>query len=378
MQMAVNVVRAEEPFQAEVREVDEVPVPESRIAGDGAFGFALSAQPNQSRTAVNRLQAAGERVHLASEAFDVGEHHFLPGAFVVEAGSDTRSRVEEVARELGLQAVGLETAPPGELVALETPRLGMYMPWTGNMDEGWTRYLFHEHDFQPDTLRNADIREGDLAHYDVIVFADQGAGSILEGRRPGTMPDPYVGGVGEEGAENLRRWVEAGGTLVTFDAAGDFAIQALELPVANATSALDRADFFVPGSLIRTVFDNTHPIGFGMPPETAAFFQNSRGWEVLDPERVDVVGRYADADLLMSGWELGAQEHLAGVPAVVRVRVGEGETVLIGFRPQFRAQPTGTYRLFFNAIHGAGAQDRGALLGLRGQAAEQAVGSGSP
>ncbi len=368
MQMAVNVVRVEDPFQVDAREVEGmVPVPESRIAGDGSFGYVLSAQRNASRTAVNRLQAAGERVHLAGEAFQVGEHEFAPGAFIVEAGDGTRARVEEVARELGLAVVGLDTAPPGQLVALDAPRLGMYMPWTGNMDEGWTRYLFHEHDFRPDTLRNADFQAGDLADYDVIVFTDQGAGSILNGRQAGSMPDPFVGGVGEEGAENLRGWVEGGGTLVTFDAAGDFAIEALELPVANATSGLDRGDFFVPGSLIRTVFDNTHPIGFGTPDETASFFQNSRGWEVLDGERVDVVGRYADADLLMSGWELGAQEHLAGVPAVVRVRVGEGEAVLIGFRPQFRAQPTGTYRLFFNAIHGAGAQDRATLLGLRGQ-----------
>ena len=104
-----------------------------------------------------------------------------------------------------------------------------------------------------------------------------------------------------------------------------------------------------------------------MPEETAAFFQGSRAWDVLDPARVDVVARYAPDDLLMSGWELGAQAHLANRPAVVRVRVGEGEAVLIGFRPQFRAQPTGTYRLFFNAIHGAGAENRARLLGLRGQ-----------
>jgi hypothetical protein len=70
------------------------------------------------------------------------------------------------------------------------------------------------------------------------------------------------------------------------------------------------------------------------------------------------VGRYADTDLLMSGWEVGAQEHLAGRPAVVRVRAGDGQAVLIGFRPQFRAQPTGTYKLFLNAILGAGAGSR--------------------
>jgi hypothetical protein len=231
------------------------------------------------------------------------------------------------------------------------------MPWTANMDEGWTRYILHEHGFRPDTVRNADLQAGRLDHLDVIIFADQGAGSIREGHAPGSMPDDYVGGVGDDGAENLRAWVEAGGTLVAFDGAGDFAIEALDLPVRNATAELSREELFIPGSLIRARFDGTHPIGLGMPEETAAFFQNSRAWEVLDPESVDVVGRYAESDLLMSGWEVGAEEHLAGRPAVVRARVGEGEAVLIGFRSQFRAQATGTYRLFFNAIHGAGAVD---------------------
>lgn len=367
MQMAVNVVRVETPFEAEAVEIDEIPVPEARLSGTGSWGFVISAQPNAARTAVNRLQSAGDRVHLAREGFEAGGQSFLAGAFVVEAGSGTQARIEGIAQELGLEVTAIDAPPTDATVELRAPRLGMYMPWTGNMDEGWTRYVFHQHGFQPDTLRNSDLIEGDLSDYDVIIFTDQSARSIMNGHAPGRMPDEYVGGVGEAGAANLRSWVEAGGTLVTFDGAGDFAIEALDLPVANATAALSQADFFVPGSLIRTRFDNTHPIGFGMPVETAAFFQNSQAWDVLDQDRVDVVGRYAESDLLMSGWELGAEEHLAGKPAVVRVRAGEGEAVLIGFRPQFRAQPTGTYRLFFNAIFGAGTDDRAPLLEMRGR-----------
>jgi len=369
MQMAVRVDRVDEPFTASVEEVKVVPPPPGAIAGSGNFGFALSGQRNAARIAVNRLQGAGERVHLALEGFDAGGLGFTAGAFVVENGSGTRARVEAVAEELGLDVAALSQAPTGALEPLRPARLGMYMPWTGNMDEGWTRFVFHSHEFSPDTVRNADLRAGNLDHLDVIVFADQGAGSIMNGHRPGAMPDPFVGGVGTEGAANLRQWVEAGGTLVTFDGAGDFAIQALDLPVSNAVSGVPQSELFIPGSLIRTHFDAAHPIAFGMPQETAAFFQGSRAWDVLDEDRVDVVARYAPDDLLMSGWQLGAQEYLANRPAVVRVRVGEGEAVLIGFRPQFRAQPTGTYRLFFNAIHGAGAENRARLLGARGQGA---------
>jgi hypothetical protein len=371
MQMGVEVARIEEPFQARVQPVDLVPAPEHRITGSGSWGFVLSEKRSESRILVNRLLGAGERVHWTSGALQAGEAEFGPGAFVVEAGEGTRERLLAAAGELGLEVTALSARPSGDLHSLRVPRLGVYMPWTGNMDEGWTRFLLDKFEFQRDTLRNADLR-GDLSAYDVILFADQSAASILNGHRSGSMPDEFVGGVGQEGAENLRRWVEAGGTLVTFDGASDFAIRALDLPLENATAALSREELFVPGSLIRTYVDRTHPVAFGMLEEQAVFYQNSRGFRVQDDRRVDVVARYADYDLLMSGWEVGAEEHLAGLPAVVRARVGLGQAVLIGFRPQFRTQPSGSFKLIFNAIHGGGVEGDG-LRALRGEAGAGAV-----
>jgi hypothetical protein len=373
MAMGVDVDRIEDPFQVGAEPVETVAVPEARVPSEAAFAYALPATRNDSRRAVNRLLAAGERVHwLARELPELGALG-APGAFLVEAGEGTTDRVRELARELGLEVAGVASRPDGPLTSLRRPRLGLYMPWTANMDEGWTRFILREFEFAVDTVRNADVR-GDLSGYDVLLFADQSAGSILDGHSPESRPPEHVGGVGREGSENLRRWVEAGGTLVAFDGAADFAIDALGLPVVNATSDLATEAFYIPGSLIRTEFDPEHPVAFGMREVGAAFFQSSRGFDVVDPSGVDVVARYADRDLLMSGWEVGADRHLAGRAAVVRARVGEGQAVLIGFRPQFRAQPTATYKLFFNAIHGAGAEDP-ALLGLTGRSGAAAPAS---
>jgi len=53
----------------------------------------------------------------------------------------------------------------------------------------------------------------------------------------------------------------------------------------------------------------------------------------------------------MSGWAMGENKYVAGKPSMVRVPLGEGQVVLFAFRPQFRGQPRGTYKLVFNALY---------------------------
>ena len=66
-------------------------------------------------------------------------------------------------------------------------------------------------------------------------------------------------------------------------------------------------------------------------------------------EDYDVVVRYADREILESGWLVG-EEEIAKKAAVVSAKLGQGRVVLIGFPAQHRAQTHGTYKLLFNAM----------------------------
>ncbi|MSV32062.1 MAG: peptidase M14, partial [Bryobacterales bacterium] len=84
---------------------------------------------------------------------------------------------------------------------LRQPRIGLYKSPSPVMDEGWTRWLFDTFGWTYASLKNEEIRAGDLNNkYDVILFPDQTAASIADGYFAGSMPDGLTGGLAAQGA----------------------------------------------------------------------------------------------------------------------------------------------------------------------------------
>ena len=172
---------------------------------------------------------------------------------------------------------------------------------------------------------------------------------LIEGYRAGSVRDEYAGGLGPAGTAAIKAFVEAGGTLVTLDASSQLAIDTLGLPVTNLVRGLPADKFFCPGSLVRLDVERSHPLGFGMAADTAAFFAFSSAWDVTKAPGARVAARYGREGLLLSGW-LEGEQVIAGQPAVVEVPAGAGRVVLIGFRAQHRGQAHATFRLLFNSL----------------------------
>ena len=252
-------------------------------------------------------------------------------------------------------------------------KFALYKSFIPSMDEGWTRFVFEDAPCQEfESITNPEIASNNFKQrkpplsfdgsvkgehpYTAIVFADQSPNQILNGYAKGTMPDEYTGGVGKEGVENLRKYVENGGTLVFLNRASNFAIEHFNLPVKDVTRGLNRKDFFIPGSILRTELDLTHPIAKGMPQQSIAWFENSPAFEIqTDPlaltRNFRIIATYPKdpKQILLSGWALGA-EKIAGKAALVEFTIGKGKIVLFGFRPQYRGQSLATFPLLFNAI----------------------------
>ncbi|HEY6785121.1 MAG TPA: hypothetical protein VI159_09220, partial [Gemmatimonadales bacterium] len=241
------------------------------------------------------------------------------------------------------------TPPPAPA---EAPRLAVYRSYEASMDEGWTRWVLDSRKIAYASIVDSTVRAGHLkAKFDAIILPDQSPHALLEGLPSPRYPAPFAGGLGTEGVDALRQFVQEGGTLIALNDASRFAIQSLLLPVRNVLESVPDDEFYAPGSIFRLELDTTAAEAPGMGPESIAWFEGGPAFDVLDSTQVRVIGRYpADpAQLLLSGWVLHP-ERVAGRAALVEVRVGQGRVILFGFRPQYRGQSLATYPLLFNSL----------------------------
>jgi hypothetical protein len=209
--------------------------------------------------------------------------------------------------------------------------------------------VLEQHKFPFVSLYNADIRGGHLRErFDTIILPDVSERSILDGHRPGTIPERYTGGIGEEGAQELRDFVNAGGTLVAFNNASLFAINQLQLPVENAIAGVTPCS----GCLLTVhVEDAKSPLAAGLPSDLAVMFERGPAFNTKSGFKGSVLARYPQQrSPLLSGY-LTSADRLQGRIAALSAEIGKGRVVLLGFRPQWRGQSHGAYKFFFNALY---------------------------
>jgi hypothetical protein len=275
---------------------------------------------------------------------------------------------------MGVNVVRVETAvklpkqlSSGDVAPAEGkkvgPRVGLYRSYVASMDEGWTRWVFDQFESRINwfkltyqSLLDHEVRADNLrVKYDCIVIPAQSSQQIFNGLSKERYPAEISGGLGQQGVDSLKKFIEDGGTIITLNEASQFAIDQLGVPVKNTLEGVPAKDFYCPGSILKIKVDTSSPIVFGAPmmdeskDESIAWVEGSLA---LEPTSDDarVIARFADAkELLLSGWLLGA-EKLANKGAIVEVKRGKGRVIMFAFRPQYRGQSIATLPFLFNSI----------------------------
>jgi hypothetical protein len=403
-----------------------------KLTGTGPIVAVANTGQTSLLPLVYRLK--GANVGVAEKEFEIGGKQFGAGSLLVSGVSD--DVLGPMLKTLSLDGLRVPTMPDVATHVAAAPRIAFMHTWLSTQAEGWWRLAF-DHAGVPFTYMSTQTvaKEGDLrSKYDVIVFAPVGYANsqmILDGTPKfgnatpweKTELTPNLGsidstsdtrqGLGYEGLEHLRHFVEQGGLLITSEDTAQFAV---DMGLAPGVS-VSRGDAKVVGSVLNSTFvAKSHPAAWGygetVPVISAAGMAfnvsntvgQSGGRRLMDPYaqrptgrgsvedsdvvegrknvpaepliktkpweaaplneeqirdnpavipealRPEVVLRFSDAkDLLISGL-LDNAGSIAEHAIVVDAHLGEGNVLLFANNPIYRGETIGSYAMVFNSI----------------------------
>ncbi len=369
------------------------PLPGDVTGGGETVGYLLSHRVNDAFRVINRSHARGIDVHWIADATADLE----AGTFFIPNGRGVARFVEEMAAEFGVDFTGVTQHPSGSVLHLIPPRIALADEYGGSMPSGWTRWLLEQWEYNFDVVYPPELDAGNLRDkYDVVILPD---GALREGSMfaqffsgmpdstvqqilsspmfqrmmaqfgmgptdPSTIPEEWRARQGETSDEHtvpqLRQFIEDGGTVLAIGSSTVLG-KKLGLPVSDALVVTDddgterrlgRAEYYLPGSVLRSRVDNSSLIAQGFAEEVDVFFDNSpvfRLGEGAEAAGVEAVAWFDSPEPLRSGWAWG-QHYLEDAAAVVSADVGDGHLFLFGPEIAFRAQPHGTFKFMFNGI----------------------------
>jgi hypothetical protein len=360
--MGINVKEANNPFKVRSSEVTSLDYPKFTVR-KSEQGYIIDCSINDSYKAINSLLKDGYTVNRFIEEVIEDKFWLPPGAFWIPEQEGVKDKIQELSDRFHIPVLpGIEGL---EHVELRGKKIAIYQRyWGGNMDEGWTRFLMDEYGFDYTVLKDEEVKDG-LDNYETLLIPSD-PNAIITGEKleeyfeerykgrytlPKYPPD-YRSGLGEEGVEKIREFVENGGTLILLNEAVEFAIKSLDIPVNNVLENKGKEEFFCPGSTLRAEIDLSHPLAYGIADETRLLHWRSPALEIKpveDNEDYHVIARYHDENILESGWLIGEQ-HLSRKAAAIEAKMKKGRVVMYGFWTQFRAQTHATFKFLFNAL----------------------------
>ena len=420
-------------LKAAMKPIDDPASLAGNLAGSGDVLAVANTGQATLLALVYRLKDA--KIEVADKAFDAEGRHFAAGSLVISGVGD---HAVAALKDLALDATRLASPPNVATHAVTAPRIAFMHTWLATQTEGWWRYAFDEAGVPFDYISTQTVsKEADLrSKYDVIVFAPVGratAQDIINGYPDWDNPMPWEKsdltpnlpdggdstadvrpGLGYQGLEHLKKFVEGGGLLITCEDTAQFAI---ETGLAPGVSLNPAGDARVVGSVLNSVFvakESPLSYGFGanvpvmsangmafnvsntlgraggrvlMDPYTqrptgrgsvedsdepqgrkiaeAEPLKKQQAWEprALDEEmtrnnpnvipekgRPEVILRFSDAKALLLDGLLDKANSIAEHAIVVDAHLGQGNVLLFGNNPVYRGETVGTYPLVFNAI----------------------------
>lgn len=389
----VDTLRIDDPavLKAAMEPVNQDLQPSGRIAGAGPV-FLLKDVGQEALLAL-RYRLAKFNVKIAEEPFGVN-NEYPRGSWIIPAQSGVSEVLNSAAKELGFDFASAAAEPKVQSHEATLPRIGVWVPWADTDMIGWIRYTLDLEKIPYTYLRDEEIRAGNLKKLvDVIVYGNvlMNLEGQIHGIARASVPlaykktpetpslgtpaesDDISGGIGFSGLDNLQRFAEDGGVLITMGAGSTLV---LESGLVRNVHRADIDGVSTPGAELRVKFTQPqHPIAYGYPEITSAFRSNyplydpPKRWLTMSYCTSCLDGPYDMSHIVLQWGTLpwqsegasetqpmvvsgGAKkvESLEGRPAILDVPMGKGRVLVYNFNPMHRDLNYSDFRFLWNGI----------------------------
>jgi hypothetical protein len=272
--------------------------------GVKCYIIQANAEPNLASL---RYRLKDTKIFAAEESFEAADQKFAAGSFLIPLDndnnhSDLEARLQQDARELGIEVVSAAVMPTVARHELSVPRIALLHTWTSTQNEGWFRLALEEtgvpYTYISDTVvrTTPNLRE----KFDVILFPPtfSDVRGLLAGFPKRTLPDgsdagpipwqksdvtpnwggidesPDIrGGLGFEGVAHLKHFVEDGGLFIPVASSTRLPV---ELGLADSVTITQTKQLQARGSIFRAkVEDSKSPITYGYDDTVDVYFNQS-------------------------------------------------------------------------------------------------------
>lgn len=333
----------------------------------------FSANSNESYKMAFTALNNNEKVERLEGNFVFEGETYPKGSFLIHSNSTKDDTYVKLYNRLKVKPALLAEIPDVKARILKNPRVALIETYMHDMDAGWTRYVFDTYKVNYSVLKPHELDKAKLSeNFDVLVFPNNNKSILMTGKyasvggsySPSSYPPEYAKGMEKDGMNELMKFVDAGGIIVSWEAStelfnatltidkGKEGKEDFRLPFREIGADLKNAGLYCPGSLVKINLLPDHPLTLGMPSELGVFF---RGYPVFqtsvpsfDMDR-RVIGTFPEKGIFMSGY-IEKEELLANKSALIWLEKGKGQFVLFGFNPQFRASTQGAFKLLFNSL----------------------------
>ncbi|SNS60341.1 Zinc carboxypeptidase [Belliella buryatensis] len=329
----------------------------------GALAYAFEWGEYYAPKAVYALMQKGYLVRVSHAEWESQDgKKFNRGTILVSKGQKNVSDremladLEKLAENSGLQihainsgyTKGVNLGSPS-IDVLEQPRIALLVEGgVSSSEAGEIWHLLDQRFEMPVTLLPVDrIGNADLSRYNTII-----------------LPNGNYNSLGKSGADRIKAWTSAGGTLIargnalTWLAAqeiGNFKFKEQETQPTFASNAY--ADYtntmgarVTGGAIFNAKLDLTHPLAYGYEAQDIFTFRNSNQF-MLPAENPFANPMLYKKESLASGYVHPSNlKEINGSAGIQVATVGRGRVIGFVDNPNFRAFWFGTNKLFMNAI----------------------------